>query len=48
MGEDPADKLLIGTRVIDDIIQRIESLEQVRAEYFEQKAKEEEAMKNNE
>ena len=45
MEEDPADKLLIGTRVIDDIIQRIEPLEKVRAEYFEQKAKEEEAMK---
>lgn len=41
MGEDPADRLLIGTRVIDDIINRIEGLEKARAEYFEQKAKEE-------
>jgi hypothetical protein len=41
MGEDEGNKLLIGTRVIDDILNRLSLLEKARAEYFEQKAKEE-------
>lgn len=43
MGEDEWNKLLIGTRVIDDILNRLSSLEKARAEYFEQKAKEEQS-----
>lgn len=35
MGEDEWDRLLIGTRVIDDIIERMNKLEEARKEYFE-------------
>ena len=43
MWEDEWNKLLIGTRVIDDILNRLATLEKARAEYFEQKAKEEQS-----
>lgn len=43
MSEDEWNKLLIGTRVIDDILNRLATLEKARAEYFEQKAQEEQS-----
>jgi len=51
MGEDEGDRLLTGTRVIDDIISRMSHLEKAREEYFkalkeaEAKKREEEAKK---
>jgi hypothetical protein len=41
MQEDEWDRLLTWTRVIDDIINRLQNLEQARAEYFEKKKQEE-------
>lgn len=35
MSEDTNDVLLTGTRIIDDIIQRLSTLESARKEYFE-------------
>ncbi len=42
MEEDPGDRLLIGTRLIDDIMDRMETLESARVQYLENKRKEEE------
>ena len=44
MAEDENDRLLTGTRIIDDIINRLWQLETARREYFE-KLKEEENKK---
>lgn len=44
MAEDENDRLLIGTRIIDDIIDRLSQLEPARKAYFD-KLKEEEEKK---
>ncbi len=47
MQEDEWDRLLTATRVIDEIINRLQNLEQVRAEYFEKKKQEEQEKLEN-
>lgn len=46
MWEDLNDRLLTGTRIIDDIISRLSQLEPARKEYFEKLKEEEEREKN--
>ena len=42
MAEDPNDFLLNGTRVIDDIISKLKSLDTARQEYLEEKKRQDE------
>ena len=46
MTEDPNDYLLNGSRVIDDIISKLEWLDKAREEYLEEKKRIEDELKN--